>query len=54
MDADDMASAIAYELGSDGRWKAQFDGLGEILFENEEGEKFLITVVKTDDDEEAA
>lgn len=53
MDRDEMAAAIAFELGKDGVWKADFDGLGEILFENENGERFLITVESQDEDGDA-
>jgi len=49
MSADAMAEAIAYELSKDGIWKAEFDGLGEIKFENEDGERFLITVEQLDE-----
>lgn len=52
MTADEMAGAIAFELSRDGIWKAEFDGLGEIKFENEHGEEFLITIEKVGDDED--
>jgi hypothetical protein len=55
MDDGEMAEAITFELNK-GPWKALGLGLGEILFTNEDGERFLLTVTKVDalDDELAA
>lgn len=49
INAYEMADAIAYELGKDGIWKAVSNGLGEIAFENEDGDRFKITVETEDE-----
>lgn len=51
MDADAMADALAWFLNNEDQWTAEFTGLGEIEFTNEDGERFLITVTKREDDE---
>lgn len=47
MDIDEMAAALAYELNKD-CWKAEFGGVGEVFFTNEDGEKFVLAVSKVD------
>jgi hypothetical protein len=45
----EMAEAIAHVL-NDGSWKAKAE-LGDIDFTNEDGERFLLTVEKVEDEE---
>jgi hypothetical protein len=49
MDEWAMAEAIAHEL-NDAPWKAEVDCPGEIIFTNEHGERFTITVEIIEDD----
>ncbi len=44
-----MAAAIAFALNRDS-WKAKAE-LGDIEFENEDGEKFRLIVERVEDDE---
>ena len=51
MDAWNAAAAIAYELNK-GQWKAEHDGMDEIVFTNEDGERFKLIVESIDEDED--
>lgn len=46
-----MADALAWHLNKDG-WKAACTGFNEIDFTNEDGERFLITVTKFEEDDD--
>jgi len=50
INADMMADALAWFLNNEDSLKAEFVGLGEIEFTNEDGDKFLITLTKPEDD----
>lgn len=46
------AEAIAWALDGEGDWKAEHDGLGEIIFTDESGQRFRITVDEIQDEDE--
>lgn len=52
MDEWEMATAIAFALSTwgDGSWKAKAE-LGDIEFQNEDGEKFLLTVERIEEED---
>lgn len=51
MTADEMAEALAYELGRDGAWRAEYDFPECVLLTIESGERFTITVAKDGEDD---
>lgn len=51
MDEFDMADAIAFALNADS-WTAEYAGLNEVNFTNEDGDKYVIRVEKVEEFEE--